>query len=93
MEQTDGERRCPNTVRPDHPTVNLSRRVLGTERVRVFLPLGWAGVEAHVAQLAEHVLGKDEVSGSIPLMGSRSPNERDWQLAEQVEVTEEVHHG
>ena len=24
---------------------------------------------AHVAQLAEHILGKDEVSGSIPLMG------------------------
>jgi len=27
--------------------------------------------DAHVAQLAEHVLGKDEVSGSIPLVGSR----------------------
>ena len=26
---------------------------------------------AHVAQLAEHVLGKDEVSGSNPDMGSR----------------------
>ena len=26
---------------------------------------------AHVAQLVEHVLGKDEVSGSIPLVGSR----------------------
>lgn len=26
--------------------------------------------KAHVAQSAEHVLGKDEVSGSIPLMGS-----------------------
>jgi hypothetical protein len=25
---------------------------------------------AHVAQLVEHVLGKDEVSGSIPLVGS-----------------------
>ena len=24
---------------------------------------------AHVAQSAEHILGKDEVSGSIPLMG------------------------
>ena len=52
-----------------------------TERVRGTLPLGWAGVEAHVAQLAEHVLGKDEVSGSIPLMGSKSPH-YDWQLAE-----------
>ncbi len=26
---------------------------------------------ACVAQLAEHVLGKDEVSGSIPLAGSK----------------------
>ena len=26
---------------------------------------------AHLAQLAEHVLGKDEVIGSIPIMGSR----------------------
>ncbi len=25
---------------------------------------------AHVAQLVEHILGKDEVSGSIPLVGS-----------------------
>ena len=25
---------------------------------------------AHVAQSAEHILGKDEVSGSIPLVGS-----------------------
>jgi hypothetical protein len=28
-------------------------------------------VYAHVAQLAEHALGKGEVSGSIPDMGSR----------------------
>ena len=27
---------------------------------------------AHVAQSVEHVLGKDEVSGSIPLVGSMS---------------------
>jgi hypothetical protein len=27
---------------------------------------------AHVAQLVEHVLGKDEVTGSIPVMGSMS---------------------
>jgi hypothetical protein len=27
-------------------------------------------IDAHVAQLAEHVLGKDEVSGSSPDMGS-----------------------
>jgi hypothetical protein len=26
---------------------------------------------AHVAQLVEHILGKDEVTGSIPVMGSR----------------------
>ena len=28
------------------------------------------GTVAPVAQLVEHVLGKDEVSGSIPLVGS-----------------------
>ncbi len=27
-------------------------------------------IQAHVAQLAEHALGKGEVSGSIPDMGS-----------------------
>jgi hypothetical protein len=26
-------------------------------------------VSAHVAQLVEHILGKDEVTGSIPVMG------------------------
>jgi hypothetical protein len=26
--------------------------------------------DAHVAQSVEHVLGKDEVTGSIPVMGS-----------------------
>ena len=26
---------------------------------------------AHVAQSVEHVLGKDEVTGSIPVVGSR----------------------
>ena len=31
---------------------------------------GAGELDAHVAQLVEHVLGKDEVSGSIPLMGS-----------------------
>ena len=34
--------------------------------------LGWRRAAAHVAQLAEHVLGKDEVTGSIPVMGSVS---------------------
>ena len=33
--------------------------------------LGWRRA-AHVAQLVEHVLGKDEVTGSIPVMGSRT---------------------
>jgi hypothetical protein len=28
-------------------------------------------VAAHVAQSVEHVLGKDEVTGSIPVVGSR----------------------
>jgi hypothetical protein len=27
------------------------------------------GFCAHVAQLVEHILGKDEVTGSIPVMG------------------------
>ncbi len=47
------------------------------------LPLGlpqrrWAGERraAHVAQLVEHVLGKDEVTGSIPVMGSRQAQDR-----------------
>jgi hypothetical protein len=29
------------------------------------------GESAHVAQSVEHILGKDEVTGSIPVMGSR----------------------
>ena len=31
---------------------------------------------AHVAQLVEHVLGKDEVTGSIPVMGSSEPDQQ-----------------
>jgi hypothetical protein len=31
----------------------------------------WNLKAAHVAQLAEYILGKDEVTGSIPVMGSR----------------------
>ncbi len=34
-------------------------------------------IRAHVAQTAERVLGKDEVSGSIPDMGSISDRDRD----------------
>jgi hypothetical protein len=39
---------------------------------RSFMATHWTrlGIQAHVAQLAERVLGKDEVSGSIPDMGS-----------------------
>ena len=41
---------------------------------RFFVATHWhwtrLGIQAHVAQLAERVLGKDEVSGSIPDMGS-----------------------
>ena len=29
-----------------------------------------ADIQAHMAQLVEHVLGKDEVTGSIPVVGS-----------------------
>jgi hypothetical protein len=31
-----------------------------------------AWILAHVAQLVEHILGKDEVTGSSPVMGSIS---------------------
>ena len=31
---------------------------------------------AHVAQLVEHVLGKDEVTGSIPVMGSSESDQQ-----------------
>ena len=36
----------------------------------LFFVVGVRNERAHVAQSAEHVLGKDEVSGSIPLVGS-----------------------
>ena len=36
------------------------------------LPAVARSAKADVAQLAEHVLGKDEVTGSIPVMGSVS---------------------
>ncbi len=31
--------------------------------------------EAEIAQLVEHVLGKDEVTGSIPVLGSTTKND------------------
>ena len=33
--------------------------------------IGLGRFALHVAQLVEHVLGKDEVTGSIPVVGSR----------------------
>ena len=41
-------------------------RESGLDRVRTLVAV------AHVAQLAEHVLGKDEVISSILIMGSSS---------------------
>ena len=31
---------------------------------------GWSGTPAHIAQMAEHALGKGEVAGSTPAVGS-----------------------
>ena len=39
--------------------------------VACYLALPAESARAHVAQLAEHVLGKDEVAGSNPVLGSR----------------------
>ncbi len=45
--------------------------VVQNEAALGLLLLWWkADRFAHVAQLVEHVLGKDEVTGSIPVMGS-----------------------
>ena len=49
--------------------------------MRHVLPLGFSA-NAHVAQLVEHVLGKDEVTGSIPVMGSMSLRTGGRQLEE-----------
>ncbi len=38
------------------------------------LPLEAAFNDAHVAQSVEHILGKDEVTGSIPVVGSFALN-------------------
>ena len=46
---------------------------------------------AHVAQLVEHILGKDEVSGSIPLMGSSSWVEKERRT--NIAKARGVHHG
>ena len=45
--------------------------VFGVVDVSMELGRSAASYRAHVAQSAEHVLGKDEVTGSIPVVGSR----------------------
>ena len=42
----------------------------------VLLLTGFSFFFAHVAQSVEHFLGKEEVIGSIPIVGSRILNER-----------------
>jgi hypothetical protein len=46
-------------------------RVAGSNPVSRSNPWGW-GHLAHVAQAAEHFLGKEEVTGSIPVVSSGS---------------------
>jgi hypothetical protein len=61
-------RKEKKTVSP----VGFCKKKTGVRGVLSFGPdFGNSPVSAHVAQLAEHVLGKDEVIGSIPIMGSR----------------------
>ncbi len=46
-------------------------RVAGSSPVSRSILMDWIYYDdAHVAQLAEYILGKDEVTGSIPVMGS-----------------------
>ncbi len=49
----------------------LSLFCVGSDGIR-----GGGSSAAHVAQLVEHVLGKDEVVGSIPIVGCRSGRTR-----------------
>jgi hypothetical protein len=46
-------------------------RVAGSNPVSRSIRFGLRGLSAHVAQSVEHILGKDEVTGSIPVMGSK----------------------
>ena len=34
------------------------------------------GIKAHIAQSVEHFLGKEEVTGSIPVVGSKKEKKR-----------------
>ena len=44
------------------------------------------GSTAHIAQLAEHALGKGEVSGSSPLVGSSANNSKTLRTHEHTKV-------
>jgi hypothetical protein len=50
--------------------LNSLNRLIRLDRFNGFIGLSCLnGFSAHVAQSAEHILGKDEVTGSIPVMG------------------------
>ena len=54
----------------------MPERLIGTDCKSVALRLRWFEStslhhHAHVAQLAERVLGKDKVTGSTPVVGSK----------------------
>ena len=57
-------------VAGSNPVSRSTRSVTAAQGTRL-------GIQAHVAQLAERVLGKDEVSGSIPDMGSINTSRTD----------------
>ena len=40
-------------------------------KTTLYLKVNKTKVLAHIAQVVEHVLGKDEVTGSTPVMSSR----------------------
>ncbi len=56
--------------RPSKPLVAGSSPVSRSKKLSL-VNTGQRAGRADVAQLVEHVLGKDGVSGSIPLIGSR----------------------
>jgi hypothetical protein len=63
-----------NWTRPEAPSINMRARMFSYPVLRDFLG-------AHVAQLAEHVLGKDEVTRSIRVVGSRIAQGSDFPCA------------
>ena len=67
------------TALADTPLEMRGARLADTPRRQTARESGARRIDngcAHVAQLAEHALGKGEVSGSIPDMGSISSSER-----------------